>query len=252
MGRISPHFQGRDQINVLLVFFFVQLSSFAFANTQSITMACNDFAPLKIEKGPKDRPGRDIEILQSSLALSGIVVNTKFYPWKRALEMGESANINGLCSCSYTKEREKKFLFSDIMGKISIGIYTKKNTGIENFATIKKNSMVGVVRGYNLEDELVQKKIRTAVAATELSLLKMLELDRVVAVYAYKDVVDELALENKFINQFEYHEISSSFYYTCFSKNKIDSSQFVKNFNAGLKAIKKSGKYQEILKKYGH
>lgn len=225
----------------------------AFSAGEEITMACNDFPPLKIQNAPEDRPGIDIEILRESFNYSNTKLTTKFYPWKRALIRAENGQTGGLCSCSYSKEREANFLFSEEMGRISIGIYTKNDANIKKLSDIKKDKkhIVGVVRGYELESELDDEKIKTSLGTSDFTLLRMLEADRFFAVYSYKVVVSELMKEHEFIKKFKYTEIKSIPYYTCFPKKIASSKNHLNNFNDGLKKLRESGGYARILKKYG-
>lgn len=216
-------------------------------------MACNEFAPLKIKDGPVERPGFDIEILRESFKYSDKMLVTKFYPWKRAFQVAQNAQADGLCSCSYSKDREGEFLFSNELGRTSIGIYTKSSEQITKLSDIKndKNHVIGVVRGYELERELLEQKVLISLGSDDFSLLKMLEADRFFAVYSYKIVVSELMKKHDFIKKFKYTEIKSTPYYTCFPINKLTSKEYLADFNKGLKKLRENGEYERILKKYG-
>lgn len=237
----------------MIIVFLIFSSLNTFSKNSEITMACNEFAPLKIIDGPKERPGFDIEILRESFKFSEKTLVTKFYPWKRAFQVAQNAQVDGLCSCSYSKEREEYFLFSNELGRTSIGIYTKADEHITKLSDIKndKKHVVGVVRGYELERELAEQKISTSLGSDDFSLLKMLEADRFFGVYSYKVVVSELMKKHDFIKKFKYTEIKSTPYYTCFPISKISSKEYLDDFNKGLKKLRESGEYDRILKKYG-
>ncbi len=237
----------------LICTFTIIIFSSVWGKTAEITFACNNFPPLKIENNKGDYPGSDIEILRESFKKSNIEINTKFYPWNRALRMATLGQVAGLCSCSYTKSREKHFFFSKEIGSNSIGFFTKKDfqiTDLKDFSQFKGRE-VGVVRGYNLEDELKKKKVKVNLNSNELNILKMLKIGRVKALYSYKAVVSELMKKNEFIKEFKYTEVRRSPYYTCFSKAFLGSKENLVLFNKGLEIIRKNGEYGKILRKYG-
>tara|TARA_R110000868_G_scaffold258137_4_gene515392 strand:+ start:865 stop:1554 length:690 start_codon:yes stop_codon:yes gene_type:complete len=226
-------------------------SSRVFSEAQdTVSMACNHFPPLKIEHPVDGYIGADIEVLNSVLALASKKLVTTYFPWKRALLLAQKGDFDGLCSCSYTKDREVDFYFSDEIGRNSIGIYSINKTKKKGLVSLK-GLTIGVVRGYNLETELRKVSIKTITGSSELNLLRMLEAKRIDAVYAYKTVVSELAKSNEFIRKFNYSEISSAPYYTCFSKKKSDSKGLLIKFNKSLKTIKENGDFEKIKRKYG-
>lgn len=219
------------------------------SNEVVVSLACNNFPPLKIEH-PKDHsPGFDIELLKAVYALSKHEVRTTFFPWKRALVLAKSGEYDGLCSCSYTPEREKDFYFSDEIGKNSIGLYSLKKLKIENLSKLK-DLKVGVVRGYSLENDLKENKIDFTTSTSELNLLKMLEVKRLDAVYSFKVVISELLKTNSFHDPFFYTETSSAPYFTCLSKKAKNSVSLLNQFNKSLKVIKTQKVYSQLLKKY--
>src|ERR1700741_4325798 len=79
---------------------------------QSLHLACNDFPPHKIEhRGEDGLAGFDVDIIGEALKRIGLSVETSYMPWKRALELAERGDYDGLCSCSHTKDREARLLF---------------------------------------------------------------------------------------------------------------------------------------------
>src|SRR5262245_34160128 len=96
------------------------------ADDRSVHLACNNFPPHKIEKPADDgNAGFDIDIVGEALKRIGWSTEISFMPWKRALELAERGQYDGLCSCSYTKEREAKLLFSDELGAVSVGLFAR-------------------------------------------------------------------------------------------------------------------------------
>lgn len=213
------------------------------------TMECNHFPPLKIEKS-LEKPGIDVELLQVIFKQMGEEVNYEFLPWKRALLNAYEGKSLGLCSCSYTKDREKDLYFSDPIGTISVGIYTLSKSS--DISTIKdlNNLSVGVVRGYNLEKELQNHNINIVTVGDNDSLIEMLNINRVNAIYAFKKPIEYILKKKQIANNFQYTEFRKSEYFACFSKKFLTSDEFVKKFNSVLKKVKSDGRYNQILSKY--
>ena len=213
-------------------------------------MACNDFPPFKIEHPTDNNPGSDVEILHEIFKLSKTELQTPFMPWKRALLEAQTGSVTGLCSCSKTKEREKNFYFSNKMGSNSVGIFlSEPSVNISKLADLK-DLTVGVVRGYNLENELIEKNITTHTTSRTIELIKMLDAKRIDALYGYRTTIKVHLKELKLEDKFNYIEIKNAPYFACFSKQVSNSKELLKSFNNGLEIIKKNGVYKNILKKY--
>ncbi len=231
-----------------LVIVFV-ISSFSAFGAEKVVFACNHFPPLKIEKSP-EKPGSDVEILREVFKDMNINFSYKFLPWKRALMLASNGEFDGLCSCSYTKKREEKFYYSDMIAESSIGIFTKsKKVKISNIGDLK-GLTVGVVRGYNLESELKKRKIKSLGLSSDFNLIQVLNRNRVDVIYSYKSPIKYILKDKKYKNEFFYHELRVSPYFTCFSKTRKDSENLLNRFNKSLKEIKEKGTYQKILTKY--
>lgn len=237
----------------ILLFLAILYSSITYSAESSVTFACNDFPPQKI-KSTGDFRGIDIDILSESFKIEGINSTYKFLPWKRALSKVRSGAFDGLCSCSYLKSRESDFLFSNKIGMTSVGVFVlKKNkVSITKLEDLKHMS-VAVIRGYNLESELKKININATPVNQEIQLIKMLKAKRVDAIYSFKKPIEYIIQKNNLGNNFIFHELRNSSYYTCFSKKKSNSAYLLKTFNSGLEKIQKNGIYEKILRKYlGH
>ena len=228
---------------------FILVTSNLWSKEASISLACNNFPPLKIEHPKVDKPGFDIDLLRAVFNLSNQELKTVFFPWKRALVVAKSGELDGLCSCSFTKEREDDFYFTDEIGRNSIGFYSLTKIPFTKLSELN-NMKVGVVRGYSLEDDLKKNKIDFIASSNELNLLKMLEKKRIDAIYSFKVVISELLKTNSFHDKFIYTETSSAPYFTCFSKKSKRSKDLLNQFNQDLKKIKADHTYQQLLEKY--
>src|SRR5262245_14883849 len=104
---------------------------------QSVRLACNDFPPHKIEHPDADGLlGFDVDIVSEALRRIGWSADTTYMPWKRALEMTGRGDYDGLCSCSYAKDRQDKLLFSDELGAVSVGLFARSQQALAGVASV--------------------------------------------------------------------------------------------------------------------
>lgn len=219
---------------------------------RSVTLACNPFPPSKID-GNVRLPGYDVEILRAAFAVNNLTVNTPFYPWKRAYLLAEEGRVDGLCSCSYTLERERDMLYSAELGRVRIGFFSIAGHVPQNIAKLAdaRDLRVGVVAGYNLETAAVNAGLNVITASSEQILLGMLYNNRIDAIYSFREPVLVAHKHRSTLIFLQYHEISQAPYYSCISRKIDDARTLLDSLNQGIKTIRANGVYNSILEKYG-
>ena len=226
--------------------------SFTAAHSDPIRLACSSFPPFKIEDPEGKRQGIDVDVLNAAFKAVNRETDIAFYPWKRALRTVELGNSDALCGCSYLPEREENFIFSDVLGQHSQGVFLSAVTDLRKVDQISDlaNHRVGAVRGYAVHKELLEQKINVSDATDDKQLLRMLLAGRVDAVYTYRDIL----LYNYSISgssgNITYFETSSQPYYACVSRKAPGAEQIVEDLNRGLRIIRYDGSYQEIWDSY--
>lgn len=227
---------------------------------QSVILACNPFPPSKIANTPS-HPGYDIEILRAAFAVSNIGVETPFYPWKRALMLAETGQVDGLCSCSWSPDRTRDMLFSDELGKIRIGLFATSDRLIGHINRLEdaRHINIGVIAGYNLEQAARDAGLDVQTANGEDALLKMLYGNRIDAIYSFRApiVFARQALGEQWGEQWgepgplSYQELVQAPYYSCISKHVAGAEWLLQRLNIGLETVRDNGIYDSILEKYG-
>lgn len=212
---------------------------------------CNPFPPQKIQNGAPDTPGIDIELIQDALRRSGRAATFGFAPWKRAYQLAAAGEYSGLCSCSYRAERTKDFLFSDELGEVAVGFFTKisqpyRPQSIDDLKTLA----VGVVRGYNLSAELDDKGIPYVDVTEETGLVKMLELNRIDVAFSFHDTFLYDARKLSLPSLFSYRNLRTSPYFVCVSRARPGAEALLSALNAGLAEQKADGTADRIRAKY--
>ena len=173
-------------------------------------LACNNFPPHKIEQPADDgNAGFDIDIVGEALKRIGWSTEISFMPWKRALELAERGQYDGLCSCSHTKEREAKLLFSDELGAVSVGLFARSAdalAGIGSVADLKGRKVV-TVGGYNLEAELITAGAAVEATASDKNALDMLVAGNVDLLYGYELTTKHFIASDPRSSSIAYREI---------------------------------------------
>src|SRR5260221_2835323 len=147
-----------------LILSFVCLLADRAAADEAVHLACNDFPPLKIEHpGSNGLPGSDVDLLRELFRRADVPLHISYLPWKRAFAAAQEGQVNGLCSCSYAADRDADFLFSDEIGRVSVGIYSLRQSqdaslDVNSLQTLKDAALsgktIGVVDGYAFEGDI--------------------------------------------------------------------------------------------------
>jgi polar amino acid transport system substrate-binding protein len=223
------------------------------AAEQGVQLACNNFPPHKIENpGDNGNAGFDIDLVSEALKRIGWSTEISFMPWKRALELAERGQYDGLCSCSYTKEREAKLLFSDELGAVSVGLFARSEDALAGIASVAdlKDRKVATVGGYNLEGELTTAGAAVEATSSDKSALDMLVGGNVDLLYGYELTTKHFIASDPRSASIAYHEIRRNPYYFCLSRAMPGADAAMEGFNRSLKDMAADGSVQRILDRY--
>lgn len=220
-----------------------------------VEMACAMFPPYKIESKNEKlaHSGIDLEVIRAAFAVTGREVIFDFYPWKRTVNMATRGQTDGLCGCAYRPEREQQFIYSDMLGLHSQGVFIREDSSLENIDQLSDMTghSIAAVRGYAVHKELENiSGIRTIEANDDNQLLRLLLANRVDAIYSYRDIILYRMAMNSETRHIRYYELSSQPYYLCFSRKRPEAEQIVEDFNKGLRTIRFNGQYQKIWDSY--
>ena len=227
--------------------------SMGSAAGQSMSLACNNFPPHKIEQPADDGlAGFDIDIVSEALKRAGFSAETSFMPWKRALEMTERGDYDGLCSCSYTKDREATLLFSKELGAVSVGLFARSEDALAGIASVAdlKGRKVATVSGYNLEAELITAGAEVEATASDKNALDMLVGGNVDLFYGYELTTEHFIASDPRSTAISYKEIGRNPYYFCLSRAMPGAEAAMRGFNRSLAEMDKDGSIKRILEQY--
>ncbi len=239
-------------LGIIALFIVLIKTSFADETLRPVKMACSPFSPFKIENSENGQKGIDIEIMQEVFALSSRKIEYNYYPWKRAVKLVETGKADGLCGCSYHPDRENNFIFSDIVGEHSQGVFLADGVELNEFNSVKdlQGLSIATVRGYSVQKELKDHGINTYEARDDDELLTILQNGRVDAIYTYRDILLYALSHSGKSGHVNYRELTRKPYYFCFSPTQSDIEDIVEEVNQGLRIIRYNGTYDKIWKSY--
>ncbi|MBK8158785.1 MAG: transporter substrate-binding domain-containing protein [Rhodospirillaceae bacterium] len=231
-------------------------SQIAHAEERPVILACNDFPPLKIESpGADGLRGSDIESIGEIAQRSGLKLETRFMPWNRGYALASDGAIDGLCSCSFRADRAELFYFSDPIGETSVGIFHPPGEVPEPIASVADLAnpgigVVGVVKGYNLDAELSDAKVRHLSVSGDQQAFVMLVNHRIDHLYSFRAPID-------FIHRatgetgIAYTELRSSPYFICLSKKVDGAIGKIGRINDAIAEMRQDGAFDRIQRRYG-
>ncbi|WP_108649557.1 substrate-binding periplasmic protein [Dongshaea marina] len=235
-------------ILVALVALFVTSASQA----KTVTISVGEWAPF-ISKSLKDN-GFMAYLFTQAFAEAGDEAKISFLPWKRAFEEAKKAKFDASAGWIKNPEREKDFYYSDTVytGKQVFFHRVGETISWDELSDLGKYRFGGVV-GYAygpldplIKDGTIKMKLTSAQKSNLQKLLKK-RLDVVpIAKAVGFDLINQMKLQGKIVASEK--AFTESKYHLIVSKKLPGAEELVKRFNAGLKKLRDSGKYDQILK----
>ena len=182
------------------------------------------------------------------------VENVQLLPWARGYREVQERAGTMLFSTTHTEARDSLFQWSPAIVQTKISVIALKGKGFDiSSADDLKGLRIGVVRddvgdlllkGIGIDDSLIQR------SADAKNILKKLEQNRV-DVVSYDENVAFWLLKSmgKDVSRYEVLHVLKEGDLT-FAFHKGTDPELIESFNAALEKVKKSPKYQEILKAY--
>ncbi len=220
---------------------------------ETALFACNEFPPYKMENSSTGLPGFDVEFLRESFKRVGVTLEIQYTPWKRALDDARKGKVDGVCSCSSTREREEYLYFSAPLGSASSGLFSLSENTLKPVKSISQigSKSIGVIKGYNLIEGLRDANVQNIFElSSERQGLQTLLKGRIDYYYSYEAPARFYLSESQESDKVQYEELAQTDYYSCFSKAPEGSKILLEKFNRGLAEIKADGTYTMILDKY--
>lgn len=243
------------KVFILILIFLI----FPAFSKEKIRLSTGEWAPYISESTA--HYGLFSQITTEAFASQGVEVEYGFFPWQRVFQLSRDGEWDGTIAYAKTSLREKIYHFSN---PIYTGTYVFFNLKTHPFKWKKyedlKGIKIGATRGFGgMGQDFItaeEKKIIDVERLADDTLsFNMLFLNRVQAVASDMDV--GYALINKIFdvksrNLFTHNEkyIQYAKYHLAMPKSLIKSERLIKKFNSGLALLKKSGRYDVLIKEF--
>ena len=238
-----------------IAFFILLLaiSSNVFAN-ETVRLAIGDWAPYTSATDAKSKILENV--VAEAFKLEGIDVLYEYFPWKRSYTLAKSGEFDGTFPWAKTEEHLKDFYIHKIFLIKDEGVFFHlKNVPFEwNVLEDLNKYAVGVTLGYKEERIYKKRGINAqAVPSEDLNFKKILA--RRIDVYQTSKIVGYATINRIFTPEdaklFTNHPkpaVKNEFY-ILFSKNTPNGQNLANKFDSGLKKLKESGSYDQIIAK---
>jgi len=249
------------QNTVRYLIFVVVLLLSELARAQTVTLVSGDdyapYADSKLVDG-----GMVTELVRQAFAQTQHTVAMEWKPWARGLEEAKRGTYAGTFPYLKNVEREKDFWYSKEIVTIRSSAFVRAGSKPLNFADL--TSLVGTTYclpiGWAptpaLADMVKSGQIKLESPTSISSCAKMVASGRA-DYFVYGDIQAADAIKNGdvlagTIVMADFPPLALTPLYLLASKNLPGSEQLLMAFNKGLKAIRKNGLYDKIVKTHSH
>jgi polar amino acid transport system substrate-binding protein len=197
-------------------------------------------------------------IVSEAFALVGVRVEHEFFPSARSLELVKYGDFDASTIWSYSPERAEYADFSqEVLWQIEWVFFHLKSYSF-NWNTLAdlKDIDIGATVGYSYSPEFIQaekaghlsvERVPTDVINWRKLLRRRIQIFPNGRVVGVRQLHKYFSLQER--QQVTYHPkpLVVKKYYMLFSKKTGKSERLIKLFDEGLRALKKSGKYQQFI-----
>ncbi len=208
-----------------------------------------------------EQKGLLAQIASEAFALQDVEVKLYFFPWQRVYQLSKDGEYDGTLAYARTVEREKFYHYSD---PVYTGKYVLFHLKAHPFKWEKyedlKDIRIAATRGFGgMGKDFIaaeeKKIIQVDRVVNDVQSFNMLFLGRVQAVASDMEVGYVLLHKNFSKKEMAYvghneHIIQTAKYHLVLSKGLKKSPELIKKFNQGLAQLKKSGRYDQIVKEF--
>ncbi len=243
-------------INFIMISCLVTIGFASSVSTQTILAVTDEYPPFVYRKDGKPA-GVAIDIVRELFKETKTEGTIRFYPWKRAYNMGLKQRNTLVFTMSRTPERESLFKWIGPVFSVKVGLYRLRKRSDVQVRTLEdaKRYNVGTVRGYASEKKLLNAGFEIGKnidqASDEIKNVKKFLLQRVDLICSTDLVLAYyLRKEGHRLNETErVVSLKGQFdEYMGFNKDTDDS--VVESFTKAFDSIKQDGVYDKIISKH--
>ena len=199
------------------------------------------------------------EIVHATCAWLQIECEFKMYPWRRAYQLAERGQADGIFVLQRLSEREKAFYFTDAVIGSSFGVFAQTTSRLRYSMPWDLNVHIVGVYGPSATSTAAEEVLRAALGANLVlevdnpTVLKKLAGGRYGshgAAVMNTDVGRYLLNQNKITGIEFAGEVKKIEYAIGLSKRKLTQAQF-ERFNNAVRELSRNGTIDAIVEKYG-
>ncbi|EOH99008.1 His/Glu/Gln/Arg/opine family amino ABC transporter, permease, 3-TM region [Enterococcus moraviensis ATCC BAA-383] len=210
------------------------------------------FAPFEFQDSKGEYVGIDVDLLQAIAKDQDFKVNLKPLGFDSAIQAVQSKQVDGMIAgMSITDERKKSFDFSEPYFDSGLQMAVKKgNDKIKGYEDLKGKTVaakVGTESATFLEKNQEKYGFTIKNFDDATGLYQALENGEADAIFDDYPVLGYAITNGQKLQLVGKKETGSSY---GFAVKKGQNKELIEKFNAGLKELKSSGKYDEIISKY--
>lgn len=238
----------------LLVFSLLYVPS--LSSQQKMIHAVSEAWPPFVDPS-KPREGLSIEIVKAAYKTQGYAMKLEYLPWARAEEGVKDGRYDILPNTWHTEKRTKYLYYSEkyASNMVKFIAVKKDNFQYKNLSSLN-GKVIGTIRSYGYGDAFLSA---TTFKRDEVGDF-MLNIKKLIAGRVHLTLEDEIVARVIIANKdtrlldkirFVDNPLSTNhLYVTCGLKNPRHE-ELIDAFNRGLAELKRNGKYEKIMEKYG-
>jgi len=220
---------------------------------ESIELLAEELPPYEISiPGDDNLRGIIIESHEAAFKRVGITVTFKYMPWARQLQMVKRGLSPGLTLCGHQTEREAYILFSNPIGTLTRGFWSRIDFSGPEPKTME--DVRGLRTGSVLEDANLDTLAKVDSNAKSFRTLPLALRALVKGSYDYlfypMEITGYSAAKLGLSKALKFSEIQTRTFHLCLSKKWPSAQNLLEKFNDGLSQIKADGTYDMIRDKY--
>lgn len=245
---------------IFSLIFFIAFTLFGGINSQKVYAKDNvykvgtdlTFAPFEFQDDNGEYIGIDIDLLNAIANKQNFIVDLKPLGFNSSVQAVQSGQVNAMIAgMSVTEERKKSFDFSDsyFTGGISMAV-RGDNTEIKSYDDLK-GKVIAVKTGTvsaNYVNKIKDKYGFTVKSYDSAdALYDVINVRGADAIFDDYPIIDYSITKGKSLKRVG--DIQESCEYA-FAVKKGTNKELIQMFNEGLKELKSTGEYDEIIAKY--
>lgn len=201
--------------------------------------------------------GLGSQIVREAFELAGKTVEYGYYPWKRAYVLAETGHWDGSVLWGWSEERQKAFYISDpVFEAREVFFYRRDETfdwdKLDDLHDLRIAGNVGYFYGPDFHAAADAEVFKLDLATSAVTSIKKLLAGRVDA-YIDDEIVGLHVLHSQFGSdqaaKITVHPkaVWVTPLYLLLSRKKESNAETIKAFNLGLRRLRQSGRYYQLL-----